>query len=122
MILNIDNKDIENSLWETQRILKGTNGNDIIKLEGRRHKENVLINKTDIIATEGGDIYTGENEIENITYEKVYEDKLTGLFISNSLNEITLISNNVPPWLQKITAMMTYWYTKKKRLMEYTMT
>ena len=94
---------------------KGTDGRRHNKLEGRKYKENELINKTDIIATEGRDIYMGENEIENVTYEKVYKDKLTGLFITNSLNEITLISNNIPPLIADNYSNEYLVYKEKRR-------
>ena len=53
--------------------------------------------KTEINATTGNDIYTGSIEIEKISYEEIDKDRLTGLFISNSKNEITIIEDNMAP-------------------------
>ena len=84
-------------LWNNQKVLKGTSGNDKISIGNRQYANNDIIRKTEINATRGNDIYIGSAEIEKITYETVDEDNLTGLFLTNSEDEITIIGNNIAP-------------------------
>ena len=83
--------------WQHQEVLKGTSGNDKISLKDRSYTNDDITKKTEINASKGNDIYIGDTEIEKISYEALDEDKLIGLYISNSMNEMTIIPNNIAP-------------------------
>ena len=82
--------------WNAQRVLKGSPGNDQFTVERQPlgDQPNFAVS---FIATPGSDRYQGTSGQDFTYYGELNNDSLSGLYISDTPEELPLVSDNLPP-------------------------
>ncbi len=91
---------LEDKPWDSQSVLKGSNGNDEFRVKGRKISEKNKFIDTTFFSSRGNDIFLGSDEIDFVDYSNFYEvdvDRLSGMYISDNPSNLPIVSDNLSP-------------------------
>ena len=86
----------KNIKWSEQSILGGSIGNDIF-ISRDKSSLNIKDSVNRFLSSEGSDIYYGSESLDKLSYFVPNLDGLSGVFLSNDINEVKKKTGDLPP-------------------------